>query len=135
MRTAIQADDRRLRQFAVLWILFTLGLAIRYSSLTRPLNAVIVAGGLAVFLGVAGWLQPVIIRPLYVGWMIVVTPINWLVSHLVLAGLFFGLFTPIGLLLRVLGRDALNLKDQPSARSLWIPKSISSDPKNYLNQF
>ncbi len=128
-------DDRRLRQFAVFWILFSFGFAIRFCWPTRANEYAALAAGLAVLLGVVGWRRPYIIRPIYVAWMVAVTPVSWIVSKTVLAVIFFGLFTPVSLFFRILGRDALNLKPQSGAKSLWIPKRLSNNPRQYLRQY
>src|SRR5262245_50897247 len=69
-----------------------------------------VAGAL---LGMAVWsagcslLFPRANRVLFVAISVLGYPIGWVVSHVVLALLFFGVFTPAGLLLRALGRDPM----------------------------
>ena len=45
---------------------------------------------------------------IYVGWMILAFPIGWTISQVILVVMFFGLFTPIGLIFRLLGRDPLH---------------------------
>jgi hypothetical protein len=129
------AGGRRLRQFSVLWIVFFLSLAIRFSWLNRSIFPAAATSSLAILLGVAGWFRPKIIRPVYVAWMMVVFPIGWTVSRFTLAILFYCVFTPLGLLFRLLGRDALNLSLQPEANSYWVLKEISNDPRRYLKQF
>jgi hypothetical protein len=130
-----QAGDRNLRQFAVLWIVFFLGLAIRFGWLTRPFSPVAAIASLAILLGVAGWFRPKIIRPIYVAWMIAVFPIGWTISRLTLAILFYCVFTPLALIFRYLGRDALDLKLQPEIDSYWDSKDVSDDPRRYLKQY
>ena len=39
--------------------------------------------------------------------MVLAFPIGWTVSQVMLALMFFGLFTPIGLVFRLIGRDPL----------------------------
>lgn len=130
-----QPGDRQLRQFAVLWVLFSLGLAVRCCWPDRSIFPAAAAFGLAVLIGVFGWFRPPIIRPLYVSWMIAVYPIGWTVSRITLAVLFYGLFTPLGLLLRILGRDALGLKLDPELETYWVSKETSDDPRRYLQQY
>ncbi len=127
-------SDRRLRQFAVLWTLFFLCLVMRCCWPTlRTLPAAALSSGSV--LGVVGWFRPRIIRPVYVSWMIAVFPIGWTVSRVVLALLFYGLFTPLGLLLWTCGRDALGLSLQPEAGSYWAKKEACTDKHRYLQQF
>jgi hypothetical protein len=130
-----KADQKPLRQFAFLWIMFFLGLALRFSWLSSPISPAGALSILAILIGVAGWFRPKIIRPIYGAWMIAVFPIGWTVSRLTLAILFYCVFTPLGLLFRLLGRDALNLSLQPEANSYWVLKEISNDPRRYLKQF
>jgi hypothetical protein len=130
-----QTDDRRLRQFAILWVLFFFCLAVRYFWPTHAVYPAALGSGIAFFFGVAGWRWPPVIRPVYVSWMVAATPVGWIISRLVLAILFFGLFTPLAFLFRILGRDALNLRAQPETKSYWIAKTISNDPCQYLRQY
>ena len=55
--------------------------------------------------------------------------------NVVLALLFYGLFAPLGLLLRTCGRDALGLSLQPEADSYWAKKEACTDKHRYLQQF
>ena len=130
-----QANDRRLRQFSVLWVIFFLGLAVRFSWLARPVSPAAAIGSLAILIGVAGWFRPRIIRPIYVAWMIAVFPIGWMVSRLILAILFYGVFTPLALIFRLLRRDALDLNLQPEMDSYWVSKEVAGDPRRYLRQY
>lgn len=92
----------------------------------------LVAAGLTA--GLLGTLHPKFLRPVFVGWMIMVFPIGWTVSHLLLGLLFFGVFTPVGLLLRICGKDSLLLK-RPAAGSCWRPKPPVTDLQRYLRQY
>ena len=62
---------------------------------------------LALTVGLAGLTRPEWMRSIYVGWMVLAFPIGWTVSQVMLALMFFGLFTPIGLVFRLIGRDPL----------------------------
>ncbi len=126
---------RTLRQFAGLWILFFSFGAV-WQALVRGHNtAAVVLGLLAIIVGPVGLAWPRLIRPIFVGWMVLVFPIGWVVSKAMLAVLFYGLFTPIGLLFRQLGRDPLARRRRPELQSYWAPKALPDDPKRYLRQF
>ena len=49
-----------------------------------------------------------------------------------MAIIFFAVVTPIGVLMRLLGKDNLNLKFNKSNKSYWIQKS---DEKRHINLF
>jgi hypothetical protein len=75
------------------------------------------------------------LRPLYIVLTLVAFPIGYVVSHVILALLFYGLFTPIGLLFRVLGRDPLNRRFEPDADSYWVPHRRRDSKRYYFRQF
>ena len=56
-------------------------------------------------------------------------------SRLVLGFLFYGLFTPLAFVFRVLGRDALGLKRRADAPTYWQAKPVVTDMNRYLQQF
>ena len=66
-----------------------------------------VFGLLGLLLGAAGALKPSLMRPVFVASMIVTFPIGWTVSQAILLVLFYGIFTPLALVFRLIGRDAL----------------------------
>ena len=56
------------------------------------------------------YLIPRLRRPLYRGWIYSVIPIGWLVSHLLLIIIYYLLFTPVGLVMRLVGYDPMRRK-------------------------
>ena len=48
--------------------------------------------------------------------------------------LFFGLFTPVGLFFKLIGRDALTRRYIPEQGSYWEPKPGAADIRSYLRQ-
>jgi len=123
---------RTLRQFAVLWLLAFLLFSVQAMRAGRPASAVtfaIVAG----VVGVLGLLAPAAIRLVFVGSMVVTFPIGWLVSRVALAAIFYGIFTPIGLVMRVCGRDVLELRRR-ERESYWTPKPQAADLRAYFRE-
>src|SRR3954454_12205036 len=110
---------RTVRQFAALWLLFFTGLAIWQWTMLDNLVGCYWLAAIALVGGTVGLLRPALLRPTYVGWMIMVFPVGWVVSHALLAILFFGLVTPFALLFKLIGRDALRLRAQPEQPSYW----------------
>ena len=90
---------------------------------------------LALTVGPVGLIRPGAVRPIFVGWMILAFPIGWTVSQVIVGLMYYGLFTPIGIFFRLIGRDALGLARRPGAESYWSPKTTPTDPKRYLRQF
>jgi Saxitoxin biosynthesis operon protein SxtJ len=74
-------------------------------------------------------------RPIYLGWMYAAYPIGWAVSILLLTVAFFGVFAPIGFLMRAMSRDPLTRKFDRSAPTYWSPHEPGTDPERYFRQF
>ena len=49
--------------------------------------------------------------------------------------MFYGLFAPFGLLMRLLGRDPLNLKWKKDQASHWIDAEPTPEAKEYFSQY
>lgn len=82
-------------------------------------SAAAAIGLVAVFAGAATLLRPRLLRPLNKAWMMLGLALARVVSPIVLGILFFGLFTPLALLLRMSGRDELRLRRPPAAETYW----------------
>lgn len=127
-------SSRTLRQFAAWWIMFFGGLAGWQWLLRGHAALALVFLGLAGTAGPLGFWRPALIRPLFVGWMCLAFPVGWLISHLVLACVYFGLFTPLALIFRVIGRDALALRPRLGQNTYWLPKTTPDDVRSYFRQ-
>ncbi len=85
------------------------------------------------FLGLA---IPVLLKPIYRGWMALTSFVGRLTAQITLGGVFYLAFTPIGLLARLFGKDFLNLKFDREQESYWIDKKeIESGKNKYERQF
>jgi hypothetical protein len=124
---------RLLRQFAFLCLVFFGVLAWRAWS-HRSASLAVVLGVIAVGAGLLGLARPRALRPIFVGWMVLAFPIGWLVSNILMGALFYIVFTPIALLFRILGRDALELRRR-EVTSYWSPKPVIEDPRRYLREY
>lgn len=75
----------------------------------------------AVFLAAALFI-PQALRPLNVVWFRLGQLLGRIVNPIVLGILFFAVFTPFGLLMRLFGADPLRLRLDRDARSYWIKR-------------
>jgi hypothetical protein len=124
-----------LRQFAALWLACFGGLACWQGLGRGNLAASAAVGALAVSVGALGLIRPRGVRPIFVTWMVLAFPVGWAVSHLLLAALYYGLITPIGLVSRLAGRDALLLRGPLGRDSYWLPKAPPSDVRSYFRPY
>ena len=68
-------------------------------------------------------LVPVVLGPLNRLWFRLGLLLHAVVSPVVLGLVFFSTVTPIGLLLRLLGKDSLRRKFEPDAATYWIERT------------
>ena len=66
------------------------------------------AGGLAVWLLVCALLWQGPLRPLYLVWMLIARVLGFVNSHLLLALVFYSIFTAVGLVMRLVRYDPLH---------------------------
>ena len=91
--------------------------------------------GVAGTLGLVGLISPSLLKWVYVAWMVVVFPIGWCVFQVLLATLYFGVITPLGLLMKLVGRDPLQLRPDPQATTYWNERAPSDDPRRHFRQY
>lgn len=75
-----------------------------------------------------------ILRPLNRMWMILGMSLGMIVSPIILGVIFFLIFSPIGILMRLFGRDELHLQ-QKNKSSFWINREQNNQPNSYKFQF
>ncbi|GAC1467061.1 MAG: hypothetical protein NVSMB9_08280 [Isosphaeraceae bacterium] len=126
-------SDRLVRQFAAAGVLALVAAAARLAP--RHPGWASAALGTALALGLAGWLRPRVVRPLYLGAMVAAFPIGWLTSWVMLGAVYYGLFTPLAVAFRLLGRDPLARRGPAPGGSYWRPKPPPGDPSRYLRQY
>ena len=81
-------------------------------------------------------LWPPALRPTHWLLMKIAHALGWLNTRLILIVLFYIVFTPIGLLLRLFGKDLLSRKIDRGAKSYWIEKEKEEfEPARYERQF
>jgi hypothetical protein len=134
-------SDRQLRQFG--WIaLIALPLAgWLFSGKPWPaeatgvqravIGALAAVGILAAVLAVA---QPQALRWPFIGATLVALPIGLVVGEVVLVVIYFGLFLPVSVIFRLLGRDALERGIDRKRTSYWQAKPQPSGPESYFRQ-
>lgn len=128
--------SRLLRQFAGMW--FPAACALIGWTIFRRTHALPWALAIwipAAVISIAGLVRPSVMKPIWVAWMTAVFPIGWVISHLVLAVTFYLVITPVGLLLRTLGRDPMTRTLDRQAKTYWQPHQQIIDSARYFRQF
>ena len=85
---------------------------------------------------VLGILVPAVLKPIYWIWMIFATILGWIMTRVILSLLFYAIITPIGLILRVFGKQFLELRWDKSKESYWnFRTNEHRQNENYEKQF
>jgi hypothetical protein len=79
--------------------------------------------------------RPRYLLPFYLAISAIGLPIGIVVSFAILAVLYFGVFTPMSLVFRLVGRDALHRRFDASAKTYWTPRRCADDVRRYYRQF
>ena len=79
---------------------------------------------------------PRILRPLNLIWLKFGLLLHKVVNPVIMGILFFGIFTPMGVVMRMFGVDFLRTKRNPAMESYWIAKVDDAIPDSSMkNQF
>jgi hypothetical protein len=86
-------------------------------------------------IGAAGLIQPEFVRVVYIGASLIAFPLGWVVSHVLLGLLYWGLITPLAWIMRMRHRDRLRIKRPFDSGTYWVTRPSSDEPSRYLQQF
>ncbi len=126
----------QLRSFGIIALIVTAIISL----LLYALKGVAIQWALAIFaVGLIIFLSSIIslrlTRVIYVVLMAVTFPIGLVVSFTLLAAFYFLLLAPLGLIFRIIGRDALCRKLDPTADSYWLQRNPPENLERYFQQF
>ena len=129
-------SPRQLRQFAGIGLPLLCGVlgAVLYWKFGLPAVALSVWGG-GVVVGLIGLLRPSLIRPVFIACMYAALPPGWLLSHLILTLLYYLVFTPVGLWLRLVRGDPMARRADKAAETYWQPREPAATIERYFKQY
>lgn len=133
LRINRQPSRGQLLLFCIAWLGFVGVFAL--IAWTRGRNGVAAATAVAAFIPTVLWaMRPEFVRGLFVGLSYATYPLGFVLSYLVLGILYYGVFTPVGLVMRLCGRDPLVRNFDPKAATYWEARSRTPGPASYLRQ-
>jgi hypothetical protein len=105
---------------------------------SAPASLGVFGAGIAIAL--LGLTIPQVLKPLFVGLMIVNYPIGWVVTHIVMAFIFYCVVTPVGVIMRLSGRDPMERTFDRTAKTYWKRRrqeseSVVGGTSRYFRQF
>jgi hypothetical protein len=114
------------RTFGLVLGVFFLGVGLWPMRSARPVRLwpVVIS---AIFL-ILSFLRPSLLHFLNQWWIRLGLLLGKIVNPIVTGLLFYLVFTPAGLMLRLLGKDPLHLKFEPGSQSYWIERTPPGPP-------
>lgn len=127
-------DKRELRSFAIAMVIgFTvLGLVTAWYMGGFGIRTYIL-WGVGILLASLAHI-PGVSRLAYLGVYLPSSIVGYIISHVILTLLFFLVFLPIGVLLRLTGKDLLRLRPE-RPRAIWQRLEKKGDLRSYYRQF
>jgi hypothetical protein len=128
-------EKHQLRMFGLtaVIVLGVVGFVLRFVFGVSGIAALFVAGaGLCIF--VVSLVSVRAVRIIYLGLTFAALPIGFVISILLMAVFYFFILTPVGLVFKMLGRDALARKFRMDTPSYWTSHTQNSDPERYFHQ-
>ena len=126
---------KQLNVFGVCWLVFLGAIGAMVLWRTRSWPAAIALWAAAAAVPALGWAVPEFMRIVYVGMAFLTLPIGLVVSFTILAVVYYLVLTPIGLVMRLLGRDAMGKRFDPQADTYWLPHRPAASMQRYFRQF
>lgn len=129
----LKLDKRTLRKFGM-----TMGIAfLVVSSLfffrDKHIGAVYGLVVSCIFF-IMGLISPALLRPVYITWMRFAFILGWVNTRVILVILFYLIFTPVGLVMRLFRIDLLERKNKEG--TYWKDKEkVYFNPLNYERRF
>ena len=126
-------SGRQLLVFGAAWLAF-FGLAglLAWHRVHQAPAELLLAVAAAVPL--SGAFSRTIPRLAYVGLSYATYPVGFVASYIVLAAVYFLVVTPMGLVMRLLGRDPLSRAFDPGAKSYWTARDEKRTVESYFKQ-
>ncbi len=79
---------------------------------------------------------PVVLKPLFWVWMKIAYGLGWFNTRLLLSLVFFLIFTPVGVILRLLRKDLIDQRFRKQVESYWDQRQEAEfDKGSYERQF
>ena len=136
------ATRTELRKFGLLFAVLAAGLA-GWLAWSRGVETAVLPAAISAGLLLVSLVIPRVLFPAWWPWMVLVNVLGFVNSHLLLGLVFYLLFTPIGLLMRLFGKDPLGDRDFAAARrtaaeggSLWHARDEPElDAAHFERQF
>jgi len=128
-------SPRQLALFGLVWLVFFGIVGGIVLGRAQSTTAAVAIWAVAAVVPLIGWPVPRFMRLVYLGMSYAAFPIGFVLSHVILAAVYYLVLTPVGLLMRPFGYDPMHRRFDPRAETYWVPRRQNDDVKRYFRQF
>lgn len=132
----MNAEKRELRKFGIsvgIVLGIIAGIILYFKGVTLGFQIVSAIGGL---LFVFGALLPAALAPVHKIWMKFAAGLAYVNTRIFLTLIYYFIFLPVGIVMRLFGRDELRIKEYRSKDSFWIKREKPlGPPERYEKQY
>ncbi len=125
-------SKRQLRHFGILCLFLAPLLGWLWKG-GQSVFVYLIAIGLLV--AVLSFVWPTVVKAIFLGLMMIAAPVGIVVSEFAMLLIFLGVFLPISLIFKLLGRDALRLKADKTTTTYWHAKRQPDKASSYYRQY
>ncbi|AFN74876.1 hypothetical protein MROS_1642 [Melioribacter roseus P3M-2] len=128
----LKPDNKATRKFPLIFGIIFLSIFLYFQFATGRSYTLLLF--LAILSGLAGFLPVKTIYPVYKIWMTIAVFLSYFMSRFILIVLFYFIITPIGLFLRLFGKEFLELRFDKEKKSYWNKREegyVSDPEKQY----
>lgn len=131
----IETKDKDLKNFAAgAFVLFLLLGAYFYYK--EKIEISYIMGGISALFLLIRLIRFSLVKPLYIGWMRFAHILGMVNTRIILFVVFVLTVIPIGILLKIFGKDILDKKLDKSSSTYWVDRPVKEmDVKHYERHF
>lgn len=129
-------SEGKLRQFGQIapFMLLLIACILRWR-FGLPMSGLATFCIIGVLIFILSRLSTKLVKPVYLTLILIGFPIGWVISHLIMLLFFFGIITPLALVFRLFGRDALHRRWDSKCESYWTEHPKCDRVERYFKQF
>jgi len=128
------SDTKSLRKFGI-----TMSIAfavITFFILFRHKQGIFATLSVSILFFIFAFVMTNLLKPVYILWMKLAFILGWINTRLILIIIFYLVFTPIGIVIKLLGIDLLDRRINKDKDSYWLKKEEKPfKPLDYERQF
>jgi hypothetical protein len=125
--------NKETRQFAMAWCIVLSAISIsKYLKGEIALYPKVLVGAVSLFL--LGIFLPVVLKPLLLVLKTIFKAVLWCITTVMLILVYYFVFVPIGLIMRLSGKDVLNVEIDKSAETYWKCREITRATRESLER-